>query len=320
MNALGTETAVVAAGAVIFARFADGLVGELPTRFHPVAWFGSLVAPVDRTWPLPRLVGIVAALVLPLFAATTVGLVVAAGALVSPLLTGVLAGAALFVCVSLEMLLNEAAAVVKLTQNDLEGARERLRSLAGRDAAELSAADLRSAAVESAAENLADGLYAPLLAFAVGTTVSLPLGAALAAWVKAVNTMDSMLGYRSKPVGWAAARLDDAVMFLPARLTAVALAFAAKRAGALVTARAYARVPSSPNSGWPMATLAAVLGCRLRKPSAYDLFPARSLPDAEIAGRGVATVRRAGVGGFLLTALWAGLFTGTLVLGGGPWF
>lgn len=318
MTALGTDAAVYAAGAVIFARFADGWLGELPTRFHPVAWFGSLVAPFDREWPAPRLVGAVAAAVLPLLAALAVGAVVAAGSLVSPLLVAVLAGTALFVTTSLERLLGEAAAVVKRSEADLDAARERLRSLAGRDASDLSAAEVRSAAVESAAENLADGLYATLLAFAVGATVSLPVAAALAAWVKAVNTMDSMLGYHSKPVGWAAARLDDVVMFVPARATALALALAAKRPGALIAARPYARVPSSPNSGWPMATLAAALGCRLHKPDAYDLFPARSLPDVGTAGRGVAVVRRAGVVGFLLTAVGAGLFAGTL--GGGAWF
>lgn len=318
MTALGTEAAAVAAGAVILARFADGLMGELPTRFHPVAWFGSLVAPFDREWPAARFVGLIAAVLLPLVAAGAVGAVVYAGSLASPLLTGVLAGAALFVTTSLERLLSEASAMVKLSRADLDAARERLRSLAGRDASELSAAELRSAAVESAGENLADGLYAPLLAFSIGATVSLPLAAAFAAWVKAVNTMDSMLGYRSKPVGWAAARLDDAVMFLPARLTALAIALSAKQPGALASARPYARVPSSPNSGWPMATLAAVLGCRLHKPGVYDLFPGRPLPDAEVAGLGVVVVRRAGVVGFLLTAIFSGLFTGTF--GGGSWF
>ncbi|MFB6220067.1 MAG: CobD/CbiB family cobalamin biosynthesis protein [Halolamina sp.] len=312
---LGLNSAAVVAGAVILARFADGLFSEPPTAFHPVAWFGTLVGTVDREWPMPRLVGVLAALLLPAGAGAAVAAVVSAGALLSPVVGGMLAGAALFACVSLEMLLSEVAAVVKLSDQDVPAARERLLSLAGRDAEELSAAELRSAAVESAGENLADGLFAPLLAFALGAVVSLPIAAGAAAWVKAVNTMDSMLGYRSKPVGWASARLDDAVMFVPARLTALLLALAAGKPGALLDARRFARVPSSPNSGWPMATLAAVLGCRLRKPGTYDLFPERSLPSAATAGSGIAVVRRAGVAGFLLTAIVAGLFAG--ILGGG---
>ena len=328
MTALGLTPAAIAAGAVILARFGDGMFSEPPTEYHPVAWFGSVVSAVDREWPAPRLSGGIATLVLPTLAGVAVAGVVYAGSLLSPLLAGVLAGGALFVCVSLEMLLSEAAAVVKLSESDLPAARERLRSLAGRDARDLSAAEVRSAAVESAAENLADGLIAPLLAFAVGAAVSLPAAAGLAAWVKAVNTMDSMLGYQSKPVGWAAARLDDAVMFVPARVTAFLLAAVAGMPGTLVVARRFAVKPASPNSGWPMATLAAVLGCRLRKPGSYDLFPEGVLPDATTAGRGIATVRRAGVVGFLLAAITAGLLSGATrgmvnraaSLGGAGWF
>jgi adenosylcobinamide-phosphate synthase len=328
VSAFGLDTAAIAAGAVILARFADSVVSEPPMSVHPVAWFGRLVAPVDREWPAPRFIGAVAALLLPLFAGVVVGSVVHAGSFVSPLLTGLLAGTALFVCVSLEMLLTETAAVVTLSRENLDGARQRLRSLAGRDASELSAAEVRSAAVESVAENLADGLVAPLLAFVLGATVSLPVAAALAAWVKAVNTMDSMLGYRSKPVGWAAATLDDAVMFVPARLTAAVVAVTATQPDSVVTARPVARLPDSPNSGWPMATLAEVLDCRLRKSGAYDLFPDRSLPDAETAENGIAVTRRAGEVSFLLTAICAGLFAGSVtgldpfvvLSGGGSWF
>jgi adenosylcobinamide-phosphate synthase len=295
MTALGLTPAAIAAGAVILARFGDGMFSEPPTAYHPVAWFGSLVEAVDREWPAPRFVGALATLTLPIVAGAAVGGIVFAGSLLSPLLAGVLAGGSLFVCVSLEMLLSEAATVVKLSESDLAAARERLRSLAGRDATELSAAEVRSA---------------PLFAFTVGAAVSLPVAAGLAAWVKAVNTMDSMLGYQSKPVGWAAARLDDAVMFVPARVTAFLLAAVAGMPGTLVVARRFAVKPASPNSGWPMATLAAVLGCRLRKPDTYDLFPDGVLPDATTAGRGIATVRRAGVVGFLLAAITAGLLSG----------
>jgi adenosylcobinamide-phosphate synthase len=316
----GTVAAVAAASAVGIAAVADWLVGEPPTSSHPVAWFGHLVGLVDRDWHAPRLVGAVATILLPALAGGLVAGLVHLGGTVAPAVGALLAAGALFVSSSLSMLLAEANTVVELSDTDTPAARERLRSLAGRNASELSPAELRSAAVESTAENLADGLFAPLLAFSLGAVVSLPTAAGLAAWVKAVNTMDSMLGYRSKPTGLAPARLDDAVMYVPARVAAVLLALTAGEPRALARARSVASVPSSPNSGWPMATMAAVLDCRLHKPGTYDLFPERSLPDRATATASIGVVRRAGLAAFFLTAVTAGLFGALSAVGGGPWF
>jgi len=303
----------LATGAVALAAALDLAVGEPPERLHPVAWFGRAVAPLDRAWERPRLVGSLAAVGLPLAGAAAVALPTWLVATQSPVAGTVVAGLALWATISLRMLLGVASDVIDLTDEDLPAARERLRALAGRDAATLSAPQVRSAAVESAAENLADGLVATLGAFALtalvaslaGGTLPVVLAAAAgaAAWAKAVNTLDSMLGYRSKAVGGPSARLDDLVMWLPARLSAGLLAAAALAPASLAAARADARRPASPNSGWPMATLAAVLDVRLAKPGAYDLDLGPSLPAAVQARRGVRTVRRAG----LLAAVLAGV-------------
>jgi adenosylcobinamide-phosphate synthase len=214
----------------------------------------------------------------------------------------VAAGLALFSTTSLRMLLDEAERVVSLSDRDLDSAREALRSLAGRDARSLSAPEIRSAAVESLAENLADGLVAPLLAFALVAPLSLAGGTAAAAWVKAVNTLDSMLGYPHKPYGTASARLDDLTMWLPARLTALLLAGAALDPRALSRAREQSTNPPSPNSGWPMATLAAVLGVKLQKPGVYTLdFGA--LPSVEEADRARTIVTRTGWLSFVLAGV-----------------
>ena len=285
-----TATAAVALGAGF-----DRLFAEPPTRVHPVVWFGKLVAPFDREWGSPKLVGLAVALGLPLLAAGVVASVVAGAGLLHSVAAAAVAGLVLFATTSLRMLLDAASDVVALTESDLDGARFELRALAGRDAAALSAAEVRSAAVESLAENLADGLVAPLLGFALLAPFSLPLAAAAAAWVKAVNTLDSMLGYRSKPVGWASARLDDAVMWLPARVSALLIALAAGAPLAVVNAAADARVPVSPNSGWPMATLAVALGTRLEKPGHYRLNAEGDLPTVADAERGVHLVATAGL-------------------------
>jgi adenosylcobinamide-phosphate synthase len=284
-------TATVAVG---LAAGLDAMVGEPPQPGHPVARFGSIVDRLDRDWTHPRLAGIAIALLLPALVGLAAGGLVALGSLASPWLAAVLAGLVLFVAISLRMLLGEAATVLERSESSLPAARDALPTLVGRDPEPLSGPEVRSAAVESLAENLADGLVAPLLAFALGALVALPVAAGAAAWVKAVNTCDSMLGYRDRPLGWASARLDDIVMAVPARLTAVCLALAALRPLALWRARAWARAPASPNSGWPMATLAAAHDVRLRKPGAYDLALADALPDVGTARRAGRTVGVAG--------------------------
>ncbi|WP_135301928.1 CobD/CbiB family cobalamin biosynthesis protein [Haloarcula amylovorans] len=299
--------------AVVVAAALEAAVGEPATRYHPVAWFGSLVAPLDREWrgdSRALATGALSALVLPLFAALAVGATVAAVAALTPLAGAFAAGLALFLTTSLRELLAAARSVVADSETDVETARNGLLALAGRDASSLSPGLLRSAAVESAAENLADGLVASLGAFVLGAALAplaglptLPVAAAAAAWVKAVNTMDSMLGYRSKRVGTPAARLDDAVMWFPARASALLLAVALADLESLGRARAWLdRVPS-PNSGWPMGAVAAALDARLEKPGVYVLNASAPLPDGATARRGVRGVGRAG----LLTYALAGV-------------
>jgi len=329
-----------AAAAVVLASAMDAAIAEPPARIHPVALFGRLIAVVDRGgngsesdgWSHPGLVGAAAALVLPALAAGVAAAAVAGGAVAHPWVGAAVAGLVLFATTSLRRLLDRAREVIAASDADLDAARHDLRALAGRDAASLDAAQIRSAAVESLAENLADGLVAPLAAFAgavvvagavAGADAGLALAAGAAAWVKAVNTLDSMVGYRSKPVGWAPARLDDAVMWLPARFSALLLGVVVGSPTLALRrqVRGLARRPASPNSGWPMATMAAALPARLRKPGAYDLDPgatgdvdgraagriggAATLPDVAAATRAVGLTRRAG----LLAAAAAGVVT-----------
>ncbi|EMA35665.1 adenosylcobinamide-phosphate synthase CbiB [Halobiforma nitratireducens] len=277
-----------------FAFALDLLVGEPPTAAHPVAWFGDLVGALDREWTGSatgqRLIGVAIAVLAPLLPAAVAAGAVLAATRVAPLAGAAVAGLVLFVTTSLRTLLELTDDVVAATEGDLETAREQVRGLVGRDASTLSPAEIRSGAIESAAENLSDGLVATLLPFAVLAPLSLPAAAAAAAWVKGVNTLDSMLGYPSKPIGTASARLDDLVMWLPARATALSIAVASGEPRALSRARAEARRPASPNSGWPMATLAYVLSVRLRKPGAYDLNADRHLPTLEDGHRAVTLV------------------------------
>ncbi len=286
----------------------EAVVAEPPTRFHPVAWFGRLVGPVDRQWNRPLVVGTITAVAFPGGSAVVVWGLVRLARRADPVAGGLAAGVVLFLTTSLRRLLAAARTVIDASNADPETARARLPVLAGRDPEPLSPAQLRSAAVESAAENLSDGLIAPLAAFVLGAAVSLPIAAGLAWWVKGVNTMDSMLGYRSKRVGTPSARLDDLVMAVPARITAAVLVAAAGRPGTLRRLTRPANEPSSPNAGWPMAAVAATTGVALHKPGAYRLSLGPELPSVDAASRGVRLVRRAGV----VAYLGAGLIVGWL--------
>jgi adenosylcobinamide-phosphate synthase len=161
---------------------------------------------------------------------------------------------------------------------------------------------IRSAALESLAENLSDGLVAPLSAFVALSFVSVPAAAAGAAFVKAVNTMDSMLGYPG-PFGWGSARLDDLVMFVPARISAALLGLAAGDPDAAFRARRYVHKPASPNAGWPMGTLAAALNVRLEKPGVYVLNDVAAEPTLRDGAKAITATRRAGIAAYALAAL-----------------
>jgi len=156
--------------------------------------------------------------------------------------------------------------IAPLRAGDIAGAREAVSHIVGRDTSHLDESGIARAAIETLAENASDGGIAPLVYLVL---FGLP-GAAL---YKAINTADSMIGHRSEryeAFGWAAAKLDDLVNFLPARLTAMLLiAVARDRAGAWEAVRRDARNHASPNAGWPEAAMAGALGIGLGGPRAY---------------------------------------------------
>ncbi len=161
---------LTALAAVAVAAALDATVEEFPGRVHPVALFGRVVARADREWARPRAAGVAVAVALPLAAGAVgwatvaaVPRVVAAGGVPvdASVLVAAVAGLALFATTSLRMLVGAARDVVAHSEADPAAARTAALALVGRDTASLSPAELRSAAVESAAENLADGLVAP---------------------------------------------------------------------------------------------------------------------------------------------------------------
>ena len=191
-------------------------------------------------------------------------------------------------------------AVARALRRSLGEGRVAVALIVGRDTAGMNAAAVARAAIESAAENLSDGVVAPAFWFAVA---GLP---GMAAY-KAVNTADSMIGHRTprhEAFGWAAARVDDAANWIPARLTALAIAALSGRLAHWPDIAADARRHRSPNAGWPEAAAARALGAALSGPRSYGGRPTRD-PYVNPDGRrdlGPEDVERA-VG--LLWRVWA---------------
>ena len=236
--------------AVAGALAIDRMAGEPPDGVHPVAGFGRAMQVVEGRWYAPTLSsGAV-------YAALGLGLGGIGGRVVRSTLV------ATYIAVGGRALADAARAVGDaLEDGDLDRARTLLPGLVGRDPEGLDEAELSRAVVESVAENTVDAVIAPALWAVVA-------GAPGALGYRAVNTMDAMVGHRSpryRRFGTAAARLDDAANWVPARLTAVLVALARPRRSLEVwqTVRADGPGHPSPNAGVAEAAFAAALGVRL---------------------------------------------------------
>lgn len=170
-----------------------------------------------------------------------------------------------FYCLAGTTLVREVRMVFKAVDRSLDSGRRQLSRIVGRDTGSLSAREVRTAALETLAENLSDGVIAPLFWYML-------LGVPGMLAYKMVNTLDSMTGYRNerfRDFGRWAARIDDCANYIPARLTAFLMVVASGRPRLLGFVSRYGRCHASPNSGYPEAALAGILGCRFGGPHDY---------------------------------------------------
>ena len=292
MNLAGLDGAtagpVLAAGLVLAWAW-DALFGEPRNALHPVAWLGRVLAPLGRALQAlpPARAFMAGALAWCVLAAACAGAawawqdqVLAAPAwLAAPLVALVLKP-----MFAWRMLRDEVAAVEAALQQGVAPARARLARLVSRDVQSMDADALRETALQTLSENLNDSVVAPLFWFVLA-------GLPGAVFYRFANTADAMWGYRG-PWEWAgkwAARADDVLSWLPARLTGLALAAPCllRRPRQWRVLAAQAALTPSPNGGWPMAALALRLGVRLRKPGVYALNAAAPSPDAGALARGL---------------------------------
>jgi len=298
--------ALIAMAALGLAMLIDILFGEPPARWHPVVWIGRYLGWAGQR-TAPRSDGGAAARDLKSFWAGAFYWL--AGAVVVMVLAwcwqhlalrlpavgaACLIGLALKPMLAWRMLRDEVLAVEAALGTSLAAGRTQLGRLVSRDVHQLDAAAVRESAIESLAENLNDSVVAPIFWFVL---FGLP-GAVL---YRFANTADAMWGYRGVRGGrvweWAgkwAARADDVLSWLPARLTGLlimALAGEVGRKGWSRLRTEAARTPS-PNSGWPMAAMALALDVRLSKKDVYGLNAAGRSPAPEHTRQAVALCRR----------------------------
>lgn len=155
-------------------------------------------------------------------------------------------------------LIKEVRMVFQAVDESVDKGRRQLSRIVGRDTAQLDAQEIRTAALETLAENLSDGVVAPLFWYML-------LGVPGMAAYKMINTLDSMIGYKTeryKDFGCWAAHIDDVANWIPARLTALLMVLSAGRPGLLRFVHKYGRQHASPNSGYPESALAGILDCR----------------------------------------------------------
>ena len=246
----------------------DLLFGDPPRLPHPVVLFGRLISYGERklnhgAWR--RLKGglLAISLILITVAATWALLAVAkeAGTIVALAVEAVM----VFYCLAGTTLAKEVRDVFLALDRSLDDGRRQVARIVGRDTSELSHEEVRKAALETLAENLSDGVVAPLFWFAVG-------GLPAMMGYKMINTLDSMIAYHSPRYlrfGTVAAHIDDVANYVPARLTALLMILAARRPRLLSFVLTYGPRHASPNSGWPEAALAGILGCRFGGPHKY---------------------------------------------------
>ena len=251
------------------------LIGDPTWLPHPVVWFGKMIS-----WGEHRLNqghhrmlkgALLAVGLIPLVFLVTwlLRLLLALDVLVI-----IFDAVIVFYCLAGTTLIREVRQVFLALDRSLEEGRRQVARIVGRDTSELSAQEVRTAALETLAENLSDGVIAPLFWFAL-------LGTPGMLAYKMVNTLDSMIGYRTeryKAFGCWAAHIDDVANYLPARLTAllmimprVLLTF---NFSLLTFVLKNGRKHASPNSGYPEAALAGILDCRFGGPHYYfgELF------------------------------------------------
>lgn len=245
----------------LFGWLGDRLLGDPEGWPHPVVGFGKAIAYGEKHLNRgnDRILkgGILAVTLIAGIYFLTYGILYFAG-VIHPVISGILTAIGVFFCLAGKTLITEVKTVFEAVDRSVEEGRTQVGRIVGRDTAHLSPQEIRAAALETLAENLSDGVIAPMFWY-------LLLGLPGMMAYKMVNTLDSMIGYKNEryfEFGRIAARIDDLANYLPARLTAFLMLLVSGQLSKRDFVFKYGRAHASPNSGYPEAALAAILDCQ----------------------------------------------------------
>jgi len=254
---------------LLLAFLLDSLLGDPRWLPHLIVLFGKGISVGERMLnqgTQKRLKGLLMVLALVSVTYGAIYAILLGLRALHPWLAAGVAVVLLFYCLANRTLIKEGQAVFKvLREEGLEAGRKRLSWIVGRDTSKLDEQQIRTATLETLSENLSDGVIAPLFYYFV-------LGVPGAAAYKMINTLDSMIGYKSDrylDFGRAAALLDDAANYIPARLTAILMLLVTGKIKGLGFVFREGKNHASPNAGYPEAALAYILNCRFGGPNVY---------------------------------------------------
>ena len=266
-----------------FALLLDFLVGDPKTRYHPTAWIGKLIAsivPFTKSNSAKReliggilLVSVIVVTVCTILVVLDIGISLLTIDIVSLIVSIVVGSILLKTTIAIRGMQKHALAVVDAgEEGDLDSARNHLSMIVKRDTKNLDKNHILSGVLESVSENTVDGVTGPLFYYAI-------FGLPGAFVYRAINTIDSMVGYKTslfKNVGWFGAKCDTVLNYAPSRLTGLVMILSALVLGynwkeSLYIMRRDSRKLESPNAGFPMAALAGALGARLEKMDYYTI-------------------------------------------------
>ncbi len=269
LTSVGWVCGLTAVSPLLAGWLLDKLLGDPQHLPHPVVGFGKMISFAEHRLNRGthrKAKGAVVALTLIIFVFASIWLLRTLLTSHLPVVVTILLDTIIiFYCLAGTTLIREVHAVFLALDRSLDEGRRQVARIVGRDTSELSAQEVRTAALETLAENLSDGVIAPLFWLAL-------LGTPGMLAYKMVNTLDSMIGYRTeryKDFGCWAARIDDVANYIPARLTALLMVVASGRISLLRFVHHYGRNHASPNSGYPEAALAGILDCRFGGPHRY---------------------------------------------------
>ena len=240
---------------------ADKLLGDPEGWPHPIVWFGRAISAGEKQFNRGENRADKGALMSLCLVVGVYGIckqLIDWAAGINPILSGVLTAVDVFYFLSGTTLIREVQAVFEAVDRSTEEGRKQVARIVGRDTAHLSPQEIRAAALETLAENLSDGVIAPMFWFAL-------LGLPGMAAYKMVNTLDSMIGYKNErylEFGRVAAKMDDLANLVPARLTAYLMLLVSGNWSKREFVQRFGPAHASPNSGYPEAALAAILDCR----------------------------------------------------------